>query len=145
MNFARPKIKQIRKTTTGMQKNRSNTAIEKKHASTSNERATTILSEDRNKLKGKSDQNVCDKIEGEYGVKISCHTLNRYVKDGYIGSSPPRNGSPGTIPEFLFKNLCISMESYTKINQLNGKIVENSRKNIHNSMMKVMGKEENIV
>ena len=32
-----------------------------------------------------------------------------------------------------------------KINQLNGKSVENSMKNIHNPVMKVMGKEENIV
>ena len=32
-----------------------------------------------------------------------------------------------------------------KINQLNGQSVENSRKNLHNRVMKVMGKEENIV
>ena len=32
-----------------------------------------------------------------------------------------------------------------KINQLNGKSVENSRKNIHNRVTKVMGKEGNIV
>ena len=37
------------------------------------------------------------------------------------------------------------MESYIKINQFNGKNVENSRNNRHNCMMKVMGKEENIV
>ena len=37
------------------------------------------------------------------------------------------------------------MESYMEINQLNGQIVENSRKNLHNRVMKVMGKEENIV
>ena len=32
-----------------------------------------------------------------------------------------------------------------KINQLNGQSVENSRKNLHNRVMKVMGQEENIV
>ena len=32
-----------------------------------------------------------------------------------------------------------------KINQLSEKIVDNSRKNLHNRVMKVMGKEENIV
>ena len=37
------------------------------------------------------------------------------------------------------------MESYIKINQLNGQSVENIRKNLHNRVMKVMGKEENIV
>ena len=37
------------------------------------------------------------------------------------------------------------MESYTKINQLNGQSVENIRKNLHNCVMKVMGKEVNIV
>ena len=37
------------------------------------------------------------------------------------------------------------MESYMKINQLNGQSFDNSRKKIHNCVMKVMGKEENIV
>ena len=32
-----------------------------------------------------------------------------------------------------------------KTNQLNGESVENSRKNLHNRVMKVMGKEENIL
>ena len=32
-----------------------------------------------------------------------------------------------------------------KINQLNGQSVENIRKNLHNRVMKVMGKEENIL
>ena len=85
--------------------------------------AAAILSEERNNPKGSSAQNVCDQIEGEYGVKLARHTLNRYVKDGYIGSSPLRNGSPGTIPEFVFKTLCTAMESYMKTNQLNGKSV----------------------
>ena len=115
VKFARPKIKQIRKTTTGMQHHRANIAIDKKHASAAHKRATTILSEERKKPKWRSSQNVCDQIEGEYGVKLSRHTLNRYVKDGYIGSSPLRNGSPGTIPEFVFKTLCTAMESYIYI------------------------------
>ena len=85
---------------------------------------------------------MCDQIEGEYGVKLSRHTLNRYVKDVNIGSSPLRKGSPGTIPEFLFKTLCTAMGSYMKINQLNGKSFENGRKNLYNCVMKVMGKEE---
>ena len=131
--------------TTGMQQHRVNTAIEKKHASASHKRTTTILAEERKKPKGRSAQNVCDQIEREYGVKLSRHTLNRYFKDGNIGSSPLRNGFPGTIPEFVFKNLCTAIESYMKINQLNGQSVENSRKNLHNRVMKVMGKEENIV
>ena len=37
------------------------------------------------------------------------------------------------------------MDIYMKTNQLNGQISENSMKNIHNRMMKVIGKEENIV
>ena len=37
------------------------------------------------------------------------------------------------------------MEIYIKIDQLNGQSVENSRKNLHNRVMKVMGKEENIL
>ena len=37
------------------------------------------------------------------------------------------------------------MKIYMKINQLNGQSVENSRKNLHNFAMKVMGKEDNIV
>ena len=48
-------------------------------------------------------------------------------------------------PEFVFKTLCTEMEIYMKINQLIGKCVENSSKNLHNRVMEVMGKEENIV
>ena len=106
-----------------MQQHRASTEIDKKHASAAHKRATTILDEERKKPKGRSVQIVCDQIEGKYGVKLSCHTINRYVKDGNIGSSPLINGSPGTIPEFVFKTLCTAMERYTKINQLNGQSV----------------------
>ena len=128
-----------------MQQHRANTEIDKNNASATNKWATTILSEERKKRKGRFSQNVCDQIEGGYGVKLSRRNLNWYVKDVNIGSSPLRNGSLGTIPEFVFKTLCTAMESYTKINQLNGKSVENSTKNIHNRVMKVIWKEENIV
>ena len=37
------------------------------------------------------------------------------------------------------------MEISIKINGLNGQSVKNIRKNLHNLVMKVMGKEENIV
>ena len=84
VKFARPKIKQIWKTTTGMQQHRANIEIDKNHASAAQKRATTILDEERKNPKGRSEINVCDQIEGEYGVKLYCHTLNRYVKDGNI-------------------------------------------------------------
>ena len=109
VKLARMKIKQIWNTTTGTQKHRANTAIDKKHASDSHNRATTIIDEERKKPKGRSAQNVCNHIEREYGVKFCCHTLNWYVKDGYIRSSSLRNGSPGTIPEFVSKTLCTEM------------------------------------
>ena len=116
VKFACPKIKQIRKTTTGMQQHWANTAIDKENASTAHKRGKTIIDEERKKPKGRSSQNVCDEIEGEYGVKLYRHTLNLYVKDGNIGSSPLRNRSPGTIPEFLFKTVCTATVSYMKIN-----------------------------
>ena len=61
---------------TGIQKNQANTSIKKNHASAAHKRATTILAEDRKKPKERSAQNVCDQIEGGYGVKIARHTLN---------------------------------------------------------------------
>ena len=76
VKFARPKIKHIWKTTTGMQQHRANAAIDKKCASDAHKRATTILDEEIKKPKGRSAQNLCDQIEGGYGVKLSRHTLN---------------------------------------------------------------------
>ena len=76
VKFAHLQIKQIWKTTTGMQQHRANTEIDKNHASAAHKRATHILAEESNKPKGRSSQNVCDQIEGEYGVKLSRHTLN---------------------------------------------------------------------
>ena len=88
-----------------MQKHQAITAIEKNHASVAHKRATKILAEERKKPKGRSVQNVCDQIEGEYGVKLSRHTLNGYVKNSNIGSSLLRNGPPGNIHEFVFKTM----------------------------------------
>ena len=58
-----------------MQQHQANTAIDKNHTSSAQKRAKTILAEDRKTPKGRSDQNVCDQIEGGYGVKLSRHTL----------------------------------------------------------------------
>ena len=86
------------------------------------------------------------KLRGNMERNFPVVLSNRYIsKMATLDFHPMRNGSPGTIPEFGFKNLCTAMESYMKINQLNGQGVENSMKNIHNRVTKVMGKEENIV
>ena len=45
--------------------------MDKNHSSAAHRLETTIHFEERKDNKGRSAQNVCDQIEGEYGVKIS--------------------------------------------------------------------------
>jgi hypothetical protein len=54
------------------------------------------------------------------GTGPSARTITRYVKKyKLIGVLPVRRGSPGDIPPAAFESLCVGIESYISINQLN--------------------------
>jgi hypothetical protein len=54
------------------------------------------------------------------GTGPSARTITRYVNEyKLIGVSPVRRGSPGDIPSAAFESLCVGVESYISINQLN--------------------------
>ena len=54
---------------------------------------------------------------GPSARSITCN-VNKY-KYKLVGVSPVRRGSPGDIPPAAFKSLCVGVESYISINQLN--------------------------
>ena len=104
--------------------------------------ATTIYAEKKAKPHGKSAGEVSNQIKEVFGVQLSSQKIQRYVKNEDIGTSHRKLGNPGTILSFVFQTLCIAMETFMKINQVNGKNMENSRKKLHNCVLKVMGKEK---
>ena len=136
-----PKALQIRKTSTGKQKDRSARKKSANHQRIAHKRATVVYAAERAKVNGQSARDVCGQIERDYGVKLSPRTITRYVKNGNVGTSPKKNGNPGTIPEFVFQTLCTAMETFMKINQVNGQNVENTRQKLHKRVCRVMGKE----
>lgn len=90
---------------------------------------------------GLSSRKVCDLVNNEYGTDIKPRSVQRYVKDGLAGQSPKKNGSPGAIEKFIWNSLCAAFESHVKINQLNGKGGENSRKKLAARVNQAMGKQ----
>ena len=54
------------------------------------------------------------------GTAPGARTIRRYVNDyKLVGVSPVKQGSPGNIPPASFESLCVAVESYISIMQLN--------------------------
>ena len=54
------------------------------------------------------------------GTAPGARTIRRYVNDyKLVGVSPIKQGSPGNIPPASFESLCVAVESYISIMQLN--------------------------
>ncbi len=56
------------------------------------------------------------------GVGPSARSIRRYVNEYLlVDSSPLKHGNPGTIPDWAFESLCVAVESFISINQVNKK------------------------
>ena len=141
-SYPPPKDKQIWTTLTGQYQERLNKKHRTNHFKLLHKRATIMYAEETAKPDGKSAEAVCNEVIDIFGVKLSARTVHRYVKNGEVGTSPRKPGNPGTIPSFVSSTLCTAMKTFVKINQINGRNVENSRKKLHNRVLKVMGCEK---
>ena len=70
-SYPPPKDKQIRKTSTGQQQDRSNKKHQKNHHKLAHKRATTIYAEEKVKSNGKSAEVVCTEVNNIFVVKLS--------------------------------------------------------------------------
>ena len=75
--------------------------------------ATTLLhAEQKKRAGGLGARKFVQKISKDFRVDISYRTVSRYVKEGKIGESPKKNGSPGKIQPWIFQAICIAVSSY---------------------------------
>ena len=77
------------------------------------------------------------------GVGPSARTITRYVNEySLVNSSPVRRGNPGLLPFWVFESLCVALESFISINQVNQNCQANTKKNLSARVNAVFGREE---
>ena len=96
-------------------------------------RATKLYYEEAKKGEdSKSAKKISEEIKKQFdGVGPSAHTITRYVNEySLVDSSPLKRGNPGLLPTWAFESLCVALESYFSINQINMNCSSNQKKNL---------------
>ena len=107
----RPKQRQVRKTSSGMQKFRVNKFDASDHAKKAFKRATSWYAKELDKTNGLSSYQISKKVKIEFdGVGPSARTLQRYAKMGLAGTSPVKPGVKSDIPKCAYNSLCVAFE-----------------------------------
>ena len=89
-------------------------------------KATTVLIK-RNQLLSKKDPNrksierIVKEANQTYGSNINSRTAGRYVREGYIGQSPRKQGPIGDVPKRMYGVLKGAYATYLKLEQAESK------------------------
>lgn len=132
-SIAKPKLDAIRLTATGKAKEVSNSKRLKRHKSAATKRATKMYYQEQKKGKaGKSAEQICALIKKQFdGVGSSARSITRYVNEySLIDSSPLKRGNPGLLPTWAFESICVALESFISISQINLNGAINNKKNL---------------
>ena len=104
----------------------------KYHKKEAHKVATRLYSREKEKNAmgeaGMSSKSVREEILEIYKCAPSSRTIERYMYDNMAGCSPVKMGEKGSVPEMVFKTLCTTFETMVRINQLNGREVDNTQK-----------------
>lgn len=116
-----PKLDEVRLTVTTAIKTANYKRKVDKFKSAALKEATKLYHEEKQKDDGLSARQVEEVMHKRYsGVSPNAHTIIRYVNEyKLINVSPIKTGNPGQIPSLAFELLCVAMESYISINQVN--------------------------
>jgi len=116
-----PKLDEVRLTVTGATKTSTNKQKIDKWKSAALKAATLMYHNELQKENGMSAEQVEQVIRKRYsGTGPSARTIIRYVVEyKLVNMSPVKRGSPGNIPPSVFESLCVAVESYISINQIN--------------------------
>ena len=68
-------------------------------------------------------------------------TIQTYVKDGLIDTSPKKMGTKGNLPLPAFNTICTAFHSFVTIHQINGKGGELNRRRLRDRVNRVLGKD----
>ena len=131
--FPKPTLDAIRLTAKGKAKDVNNKKLDSAHYLAALKTATKMYYEELQKPKGEirlSAEEVEKIIKARFDeIGPSARTITRYVNDySLVGSSPVKHGSPGTLPDWAFESLCVALESYISINQVNQNCTNNRKK-----------------
>lgn len=133
MARAKPKLDVTRLTATGKAKEVANIKRLKRHTSEAMKRATKMYYEENGRGKaGKSAEQISALIKKQFdGVGPSARSITRYVNEySLVDSSPLKRGNPGLLPPWAFESLCVALESFISISQINMNGASNTKKNL---------------
>jgi len=138
-----PKKKQQRMSSKAKQQKLHDDKAARDYATTAHKEATTLYAAEKDIVGGKSAAEIEEQIKQKYhGVGPSTRIIQKYVKQGLIGTSPLRRGAKGDIEEYIFKTLCTALDSLVTINQINGNGGENTRSKLKAKVNGAVGKDE---
>lgn len=128
------KITQVRHTSKAMQQIRRNNAAKKINKSKAFKMATTMYANEKKKpddgSKKLSALDVSRIVEQNTGTRIARRTIEENVNAGRVGVSPAKRGRPSSIPDAVFEQMAIALESFLKIKQVNVQGAQGERKKL---------------
>ena len=131
----RPQLDQVRLTAVGKGKAVKNRKASDSHYTMALKRATRLYYEELQKPEAeerKSAYSIEKDVKQQFdGVGPSARTITRYVNENcLVNASPVKRGNPGYLPAWAFESLCVALESYISINQVNANCHNNGKKNL---------------
>ena len=141
-----PQHTKKRLTSTAMQDVRAANKANKVHKSKAYKHATTWYASEKGKKGGLSAAKIAEKVKAQFGcVGPDARTILRYYKDDLVGQSPKKKGPEGNVPDTVFKLLCEAWESCVRIQQINGRANENTRKRLAGKVNAVLRGDETVL
>jgi len=115
------------------------------HKKRAHKQATIMLTKERKKDKdGMISQEVAAVVKKDYEWALHPRTIRCYVDSGLIGTFLKKQGEVDKIAPFVYKTLCSAFESMFRINQLNGRNVDNGRRKMMGKVNACVGDETSV-
>ena len=139
-----PKPERKRRTVKVLQQDHINAKAKEEHQKKAHKRATSLYAVEQEKEDGMSAQDVREAVLKDYEWAPSVRSIQRYVEKGMAGQSPMKRGEKGDVPKVIFNTLCTAFETMVRINQLNGRDIDNSQKRLGARVNTCMNKDGSV-
>ncbi len=122
------KRKNVRHTSAATQQIRKNKLVDKEEKKRAVKYATSLYA-NRKDLSARA---VSEIVEQKLGIRVPQRTIQSYVKEGRVGTSPKKKGPQGVFDDQTVLKIGNAMESYIQIKQLNGESSDVTFKKLQN-------------
>jgi|EP01082_Thalassiosira_pseudonana_P008128 hypothetical protein len=122
------KRKNVRHTSAATQQIRKNKLVDKEEKKRAVKYATSLYAN----RKDLSARVVSEIVEQKLGIRVPQRTIQSYVKEGRVGTSPKKKGPQGVFDDQTVLKIGNAMESYIQIKQLNGESSDVTFKKLQN-------------